>query len=97
LGQGTPSLEKALEQYSLAVVEATNLAPQMDSGLFVMTVHQAKGKEFDCVIVADASSRYWRDDEENRRLFYVALTRASKSWVIVAPDSNATPLLAYLK
>jgi superfamily I DNA/RNA helicase len=69
----------------------------MDSGLFVMTVHQAKGKEFDCVIVADASSRYWRDDEENRRLFYVALTRASKSWVIVAPDSNATPLLAYLK
>ena len=43
--------------------------------------------------MADAMSRYWPDKPENRRLFYVALTRATKSLTIIAPDSNASPIL----
>jgi ATP-dependent DNA helicase RecQ len=69
----------------------------MDYGLFVMTAHQAKGKEFDAIILADAMQRFWPDDDDTRRLFYVAVTRASKSWTIVAPDRDASPLLRHLR
>ena len=56
------------------------------AGVRLMTVHAAKGLEFNCVFVtgleqglfpslrADQDSR--RDHEEERRLFYVAITRA---------------------
>ncbi len=96
LREEAPSLEAAVERYSVAVIEAANIAPRLDRGLFVMTVHQAKGKEFDCVILADLSERFWRDDPENRRLFYVALTRASRSWVLIAPTERSSRLLSFL-
>lgn len=62
-----------------------------------MTVHQAKGKEFDAVVIADAFNRFYRDDEESRNVFYVALTRATKSWTVIAPDhdNQASPLLRH--
>ncbi|MCX7955307.1 MAG: UvrD-helicase domain-containing protein [Bacteroidales bacterium] len=53
----------------------------------LMTVHCAKGLEFDTVFIAGASSKYFPltnkfvmedNTEEERRLFYVALTRARK-------------------
>ena len=51
-----------------------------------MTVHAAKGLEFDVVFITGleeglfphAGSERKIDDEEERRLFYVALTRAQK-------------------
>ncbi|MCL5952884.1 MAG: hypothetical protein M1509_00035, partial [Nitrospirae bacterium] len=53
----------------------------------LMTIHQSKGLEFDCVVVAGledqllpfrsfAGGRSSTDIEEERRLFYVAMTRA---------------------
>ncbi|MBV9309772.1 MAG: ATP-binding domain-containing protein [Solirubrobacterales bacterium] len=61
-----------------------------------MTAHQAKGKEFDCVILAGATEQLFEDTYDGRRLFYVTVTRASKQWVVVAPDSSESPLLSYL-
>ena len=87
------TLERRLESYSQAVLTSAQLAPRIDRGLFVMTAHQAKGKEFDAVVLADAMGRYWRDDPESRRLFYVAVTRATKSLTIVGPDAGASPLV----
>ena len=52
----------------------------------VLTIHQAKGTEFDCVFLAGLSDGIFPsqqtldsgDIEEEKRLFYVAITRAKK-------------------
>jgi DNA helicase IV len=51
------------------------------------------GKEFDTVILANPLERHYEDTDEGRRLFYVAVTRATSRSVVVAPDADATPLL----
>lgn len=89
-------LDAVLERYSRTIVAATHVAPRVDTGLFVMTAHQAKGKEFDAVVLAEVSARYFPDDDENRRLFYVAVTRATSSWTIIAPDAGAFPFVRHL-
>lgn len=57
-------------------------------GVSLMTVHAAKGLEFDVVFVTGLEEGLFphegmgdeeRDEEEERRLFYVAMTRARKS------------------
>lgn len=90
-----PSLDDALAAYAEKVLVAAHRAPPHGSGLYVMTVHQAKGKEFDAVVIGDGFRRFYGDDEESRNLFYVALTRATKRWTVIAPDDDAqaTPLL----
>ena len=87
------TFESLIERYSQAVLSAAHVAPRIERGLFVMTAHQAKGKEFDAVVLADGMDRYWSDTAENRRLFYVAATRATESLTIVAPDRSASPLI----
>ena len=54
-------------------------------GLVLTTAHSAKGLEFDHVVVLDDA---WRprpntDPDEQRRLFYVAMTRARRSLSII--------------
>ncbi len=89
-------LDEATRRYAADVVAAAHAAPRSHHGLFVMTAHQAKGKEFDCVILADASADLFLDNPEGRRLFYVAVTRATHRWVIIAPDIGESPLLRHL-
>lgn len=78
-----------LSQY-LSQISLMTDADQQDDGapkVTLMTVHAAKGLEFDAVFVTGlednlfpaASARYNpREMEEERRLFYVAVTRAKK-------------------
>lgn len=89
-------LDPVLERYSARVAAAAHVAPRLSRGLFVMTAHQAKGREFDAVVLANASQQHFPADNESRRLFYVAITRATKRWVVIAPSGDASPLLSTL-
>ncbi|MBQ8165196.1 MAG: ATP-dependent helicase [Clostridia bacterium] len=67
---------------------------ESESNIFFSTVHSSKGLEYDCVVIIDASEDEFpkrtavdnEEIEEERRLFYVAMTRAKKKLYIVTPD-----------
>jgi superfamily I DNA/RNA helicase len=90
-------LDAAIAAYADRIVAAAHITtPRLGNGVFVLTAHQAKGKEFDTVILVNPLERHYQGTDEGRRLFYVAVTRATSRWVVVAPDANATPLLQML-
>ncbi len=67
-------------------------------GVTLATVHRVKGQEWPFVIVhhADADQfphRLSEDEEEERRLFHVAITRASRD-VLVVPSDRPSPFVA---
>jgi DNA helicase-2/ATP-dependent DNA helicase PcrA len=83
--QGDKSLGAYLQQITL-ITDADNDKNEMDS-VKLMTVHAAKGLEFACVFVVGLEETLFpsgmsvntREElEEERRLFYVAVTRAKK-------------------
>jgi len=84
-----PSLDQYMQSVSL--LDDKNLNKSEDKGddnvVRLMTIHSAKGLEFDYVFVSGMEENLFpsslsldsrRDMEEERRLFYVALTRARK-------------------
>lgn len=96
LPDATP--EEALSHVLTACSLARNvdhLAPD-DDRIPVITVHQAKGLEFDTVILAgcteDEFPGYFAlragQEEEERHLFYVALTRARRRLIATAHRRN---------
>lgn len=67
---------------------------EIDSPVTLSTIHGAKGLEFDHVIIVDAidgvmpldsEASTSEDDEENARLFYVAVTRAKETVEFIIP------------
>jgi DNA helicase-2/ATP-dependent DNA helicase PcrA len=82
-------IEKLLEEAALATDQdeiETESDARKKNGVKLMTVHSSKGLEFDCVFVTGLEQGLFpsqrddkdKDDEEERRLFYVAITRAKK-------------------
>ena len=77
----------------------TSLTAKSDAdGVTLATVHRVKGQEWPFVIVhhADADQfphRLADDVEEERRLFHVAITRASRD-VLVVPSNQPSPFIA---
>ncbi len=79
-------IEKMLEDVSL--LSDQDEMSEEKKGVKLMTIHAAKGLEFDYVFITGLESGLFphqgfdssekRDDEEERRLFYVAITRAKK-------------------
>lgn len=86
--EGMPAdeaIEKMLEDVSLSSDQ--DELDKNNGGVKLMTVHAAKGLEFDYVFVTGLEEGLFphkkfddgkTDDEEERRLFYVAVTRARK-------------------
>lgn len=82
--EGSPTLDKFIENVAL-LTNADNENDDDNNKVALMTVHSAKGLEFKHVFLAGIeedlfpskmSSSSQKDLEEERRLFYVALTRA---------------------
>ena len=90
--QGPITLGAYLQQITL-LTDADEKDPDADS-VKLMTIHAAKGLEFECVFAAgleemlfpNAMSINTREElEEERRLFYVVITRAKKKlWITYA-------------
>ncbi len=74
-----------------------DMGTEGDKGVNVLTMHASKGLEFDTVIIPDLNEGmipYGRavmpeQTEEERRLFYVALTRAKKKLILLYSDENS--------
>ena len=96
LVRGALTLEELLARYSECVANSAQSALRLGRGVYVMTAHQAKGKEFEAVILFNVSVRNFPDTDSGRRLFYVALTRASRRWVVLAPERDESPLVRHL-
>ena len=79
-------IERLLEEAALQSEQDELDTSREKGGITLMTVHAAKGLEFDAVFVVGMEQGLFpsirnddtRDPEEERRLFYVALTRARK-------------------
>lgn len=81
----------AMKQTIISVKNAENKENRAASNanFIVSTVHGAKGLEFDNVVVLYISDSNM--SEENKRMYYVALTRAMKSEYILAFDKVKMP------
>lgn len=77
----------AINRTAAAKVPETENTEKSDTEVRLMTVHGAKGLEFDTVIVADCNESVFphgrlqigAEIEEERRVFYVAMTRAKEN------------------
>ena len=67
---------------------------RLGKGVFLGTVHSVKGMEFPVVFILDGG---WRpqDIEEERRLFYVGMTRAEQGLYLIQTN-NASPHIPFL-
>jgi DNA helicase-2/ATP-dependent DNA helicase PcrA len=79
----------------MAEVEAGNDGAAAGEGLVtISTIHGAKGREFDHVLLPSWADGFFpgkcsrEDEEECRRLAFVAVTRARKSVIIGVPHSQ---------
>lgn len=88
------------EQYASYYSEQINESQKKD-GICLSTLHSSKGLEWPCVIIIGASSEMYpykkarslEDQEEERRLFYVGMTRAKNECHICGTKTNPTPYL----
>lgn len=76
----------------------------LERQLHLMTVHRSKVKEFDTVVLLDVDNDHWpgqvkdqRELEAERRLFYVAFTRAQKKVILLREkDEPLSPFVEEL-
>lgn len=103
--------KKFYQDMDLAITTLAKIPPEDQENsdeswkrpLHLMTALRAKGKEFDAVIILDCNNGIWPSQlaktedqlEAERRLFYVAFTRARKKLFLVVDemvfDQSATP------
>lgn len=92
-----PSLDHFMESIALLSDDEENSAEENEDKVKLMTIHSAKGLEFDYVFITGleenlfpssqcANSR--QEMEEERRLFYVALTRARKMVTLTSAQTR---------
>lgn len=79
---GSDEPEALLPAMAEALAQAEAQASYDFGGLYIGTVHGAKGLEWDHVLIAGAEQAAWPDTAEAMRLFYVAVTRSRDSLTI---------------
>lgn len=87
---GTGRAEELYSALTLSRSELDRLLKKQKK-IPALTVHQSKGCEFDTVLLFDWEDTFrgnWYKDEEDFRLFYVALTRARKKCIVISPASD---------
>jgi len=98
LGEDIPD-DKSLASYLQNIALVSDLDETANDREFVtlMSVHSAKGLEFDCVFIAGMEEKMFPSGQaleepdgldEERRLFYVAITRARKFLVLSLAGSR---------
>lgn len=82
--ENVPTLEEYLETFCLSDANDDIDGEKAKDSVTLLTVHSAKGLEFKCVFIVGMEQNLFphvrsleeRDIDEERRLFYVAITRA---------------------
>jgi len=98
LATATPSRERFLSDLTLDPPQATGAEagqPHLDEDYLILsTIHSAKGQEWDTVFIlnvadgcipSDLATGHPAEIEEERRLLYVAMTRAKNALTLVHP------------
>lgn len=63
-----------------------------DGAVRILTVHKAKGLEFDSVVVLGVEHEtYWGDEDDARATFFVAVSRAKRRLVFTCAERRARP------
>ncbi|RKT43860.1 RecQ family ATP-dependent DNA helicase [Thiocapsa rosea] len=70
---------------------------RLGEGLLLTTLHGAKGLEFPHVLVADGAWDAHPQSEEERRLFYVGMTRAKETLTLMAIAGSRHPYLTEIE
>ena len=92
-----PSLDHFMESIALLSDEKENKAGEEEDVVKLMTIHSAKGLEFDYVFITGLEENLFpsslcvnsrQEMEEERRLFYVALTRARKQVTLTCAQTR---------
>ncbi|MDO8688649.1 MAG: ATP-dependent helicase [Dehalococcoidia bacterium] len=84
------------------MIEAAQKVKKNDPAVEIITAHSSKGLQWHTVIIRGAHSEGFphkkaTDTEEERRLFYVAVTRAKKVCLVSIGGAEPSPFLASLK
>jgi DNA helicase-2/ATP-dependent DNA helicase PcrA len=90
-------VEHAIAQMTIHASDDDSIDADLTLPVHLMTALRAKGKEFESVVVLDANDGIWpirfaesdAEIEQERRLFYVAITRAQKRLIILSVEQLA--------
>jgi DNA helicase-2/ATP-dependent DNA helicase PcrA len=92
------NIQEFLNKASLTNTEMDAMCKK-DDMLPIITVHQAKGAEFDVVFLAGVNDHqfpnFYGNSEEEKRIFYVAITRAKELLYISYTSLNKNGYPAY--
>ena len=95
--QETGDVELPVSAFSAYVVDALREArreQRLGDGVHLGTVHGSKGTEFRVVVLLDGGWRIRKEsneEEEERRLFYVGMTRAMEQLIICERQDSQNP------
>ena len=87
------------EDFEEWLTEQLRQPPSSEKGIRLSSVHRVKGLEWPCVLVYGVDEglfphRLSEDEEEERRILHVALTRSKKCCVVLASGKGTSPFLA---
>ena len=85
-------IDKPLDELLVQFDSFEEKIRQNDNGITISTCHSAKGLQYDGVVLYGLEQGVFPNErapiEEERRLFYVAMTRARRHLFLVAPKDN---------